>query len=140
MPTVLVRVESVNGGPGEPSCVVSFYTDWADGWTVPDATAVLPPDEFAEVVTVAGPVLLRGNASQSELLDAGKRLHRLVVRETVADRWSAVATQAAQAGTRLRMILDIGPPELRALPWELAMQQDETYPFVSPRFVCVRGN
>ena len=134
MTTVLLRLgplsEAAVAGPGYR---VDLCLDRPAGQ--PCATEHLPQAEAAAVAVATRGVLPGGSASKAELQQAGRALLGLLLRGAVADRWG----ELTRAGHPARLLLDVVPDELRALPWELVLGARGRYLFVGDQPVVLRA-
>jgi len=134
MTTVLLRLGPLSGaGVAGPGYRVDLRLDGPAGQ--PCVTEHLPQAEADAVAAATRGVLLGGSASKAELQQAGRALLGLLLRGAVADRWG----ELAHAGHPARLLLDVVPDELRALPWELVLGARGRYLFVGDQPVVMRG-
>ncbi|WP_405535802.1 CHAT domain-containing protein [Streptomyces sp. NBC_00075] len=111
-----VALRLVDGADGEAGTTVVQLS--VDGGPV---TSALLGDlgRIGDLTTVFD----RG-VGDSEREQAGERLYSALLGGELAERWAELRS-GASAGSPLRVRIDIGPPELRPLPWELLRHQNQ---------------
>ncbi len=96
----------------------------------PHLTAAVPADAFPRNPPVLGQPGLEANGLEA----FGEALHAVVCRPALRAAWDAVA------GGPARVLLDVRPPELRDLPWELLLDgARQRWMFGNPQQPIVRA-
>lgn len=146
MGTVVIKIGLPSGG----NYPVHIYTDdGAEDWLrnprgYSDLPMTLIPggDPAATCEADARRILRRGDGELEELEQVGQYLYRLLFRDEILEAWAQAQHCPCQPGQRASLtVLDIEPPELRSLPWELLTTTDEERRrlFLDPGRPFVRG-
>jgi hypothetical protein len=138
---ISVVLSVANAGPGQDH-VVSLAVQGQGVPGLQDATASAAlPGGIAEGLigdTAAIGECLQRSTPRRQRISAGERLATAVLCGEVAELWAR--TMKLSAGRhRLRFRLDVQPPQLRALPWEL-LRADGKWAFLEPHISAWRGS
>ncbi|MGW1719247.1 CHAT domain-containing protein [Streptomyces sp. NPDC002156] len=112
-----VALRLVDGADGEPGTTTVVQLS-VDGGPVTSA----PLGDLGRIEDLTA-VFDRG-VGDSEREQAGERLYSALLGGELSARWAELRSGAA-AGSPLRVRIDIGPPELRPLPWELLRHRNQ---------------
>ncbi|MFF7309173.1 CHAT domain-containing protein [Streptomyces sp. NPDC008137] len=97
------------------------YTVWlsTDGGLVASAPlgGLSPPEELTK--------LFDRGVADTDRAQAGEQLYTALLGGDLAPHWAALRTAAAPSHRVLRIRLEISPPELRPLPWELLRDRNQ---------------
>ena len=141
MKTVRIRVEASTGG----GYVVRLIAG-GEGAADHDAVSASIPADLD--VTGAPDVLSKGavdeavrafiteNEESNDFASIGEYLGGLLLRDEVGERWTELREQNAEG---LLTLLDIDPPHLRLIPWEL-MSRDQGRLFLDETAVFARAD
>lgn len=133
-PTRLLRVTPSGEEQDPPLAEATLPKDWAaegalqDPATGDDLDIPLTPEGLREHV-------LNEDDDGGALNGIGVLLYRLLFREDIGAVWD----QVRQAGAEMRVHLDIRPPSLRTLPWELMQRHPEPPLSLQQGLSLVRG-
>jgi hypothetical protein len=142
--TILIRIDDPDDS-GYPLAL--FVDDGADDWierplssaTIPNP---LPEPDIPQVDLANGTVdairqLLLTEKERSEAFEqVGAFLHNLIARDDIGRDWQEL--READDGEGLRVLLDVRPPDLRQLPWELMRRAVPLPLFADVRNPCAR--
>ncbi len=152
MPTMVFRVdERIDQQTQARRYALSLHIDdghdpgWAEQPVAEDSIpADLPAPASGDLdIAAIRHALMTEPAQGATLRAAGDYLYSLLAGSQVGIAWAQAVTRFAgnpNGSGRLRTFFDVRPPELSALPWELMMRRNQTYPFLDNRHVCVRGS
>jgi CHAT domain len=112
-----------------------------------DLSLVNPPEDPVTGQPLEGAklqeVFLKQSGGSPRFEAIGEYLYRLLFQGKVKDRWEALRDQFAKEdpgrSEGLRTLLNIAPPALRLLPWEL-MYDAGSYLFLDPDHPFIRGS
>ncbi|MGA5454428.1 CHAT domain-containing protein [Streptomyces umbrinus] len=111
-----VALRLVDGVDGQPGTTVVQLS--VDGGPVTSA----PLGDLGRIEDLTT-VFDRG-VGDKEREQAGERLYSALLGGELSERWAELRSGAA-AGSPLHVRIDIGPPELRPLPWELLRHRNQ---------------
>jgi hypothetical protein len=132
---LLIRVDHPPGG--EQLAVRGFRVHAQEGsWSETMCCETLYPREQPILDQARAAVLAAGDPEMSAT-KAGHGLWNLLLGEEVHDWWQHEVGQAP--GQVVRTILDVRPPELQSVPWELLIRGNAGPPFRSDRQPWVRA-
>jgi CHAT domain len=140
MNTVRIRVVARQDG----GYSVQLFSDVEHKSSKPEVSADIPADlavATAPDVLRNGAVdeavqrFVRDNPSSAEFGPIGEYLASLLLRGRVGERWKSLRQEHPEG---FRTLLEIEPPNLRLIPWEL-MSLNEQRLFINPIFVFARA-
>lgn len=145
MRTLVIRVDEP--GPGEQRCaVVAYFDDGSPDWqrrvrARAEIPIELPPSGEPETNGDVHRLLLGGSpTAEGQLGRVGAHLHDLLVSGEVGAFLDEVRRSAQEpSAIPVRIVVDVRPPALRRLPWELINRRGMR-PFIDRDNPWVRGS